>query len=125
SLSGAWLSRLAAEYFPRHRTLIWSISTKTPVFVRLPGGTAVALLDDVLSAETEMRIHSTTSDAEHELVIATSFEDDDSRHNVDLESCSEREWIVVQTRNSMYDLIVLSGDTGAVMIRGGELFKEF
>ena len=72
-----------------------------------------------------MKLHSTTSDAENSLVIATSFEADDGAHDLHLESCSELEWIVVRTRNSTYDLIVVSGDTGAVMVRGGQLLKEF
>lgn len=72
-----------------------------------------------------MKLHSTTSDADNALLIATSFEADDGAHDLHLESCSELEWIVVRTRNSTYDLIVVSGDTGAVMVRGGQLFKEF
>jgi hypothetical protein len=44
---------------------------------------------------------------------------------IDLESCSELEWIVVRTRASVYDVIVLSGREGEVMIRGGRFFPEF
>ena len=44
---------------------------------------------------------------------------------VRLASCSELEWITVRTRRSSYDVIVLSGDTGEVMVRGGSLFPEF
>ena len=42
-----------------------------------------------------------------------------------LDSCPELEWIIVRTDRSLYDVIVLSGDTGEVMIRGGERFPEF
>ena len=44
---------------------------------------------------------------------------------IPLESCAELESIVVRTRNSVYELIVLSANNGDVMLRGGELFPEF
>ena len=44
---------------------------------------------------------------------------------VELDSCPELEWITVKTSRSTYDVVVLSGDTGAVMVRGGSLFPEF
>ncbi|HEY7057673.1 MAG TPA: hypothetical protein VH458_14155 [Vicinamibacterales bacterium] len=44
---------------------------------------------------------------------------------VSLESCSEFEWIIVRTRHSLYDLIVLSGREGSVLVRGGRLFPCF
>ena len=49
-------------------------------------------------------------------------EPDDS---IQLEGCLEHEWIVVRTRRSVYDVIVLSSNTGDVMIRGGRFFPEF
>jgi len=44
---------------------------------------------------------------------------------VELDSCLELDWITVKTSRSTYDVVVLSGDTGAVMVRGGGLFPEF
>jgi hypothetical protein len=44
---------------------------------------------------------------------------------VELDFCPELEWITVKTLRSTYDVVVLSGDTGAVMVRGGTLFPEF
>ena len=44
---------------------------------------------------------------------------------IDLESCSELDWVVVKTRSSVYDVIVLSGREGEVVIRGGRFFPEF
>lgn len=44
---------------------------------------------------------------------------------IHLESCPELEWITVRTFRSTYDIVVLSGDTGAVMVRGGKFFPEF
>jgi hypothetical protein len=44
---------------------------------------------------------------------------------IQLDSCSVFQWIVVTTRQSVYDIIVLSGDAGKVMVRGGCFFPEF
>jgi len=44
---------------------------------------------------------------------------------IQLDSCRAFEWIVVTTRGSVYDLVVLPGDGGAVMVRGGRFFPEF
>jgi hypothetical protein len=44
---------------------------------------------------------------------------------VELDSCPELDWITVTTSRSTYDVVVLSGDTGAVMVRGGRLFPKF
>jgi hypothetical protein len=42
-----------------------------------------------------------------------------------LESCSALDWITVRTLQSAYDVIVLAGGAGDVMIRGGRLFPQF
>ena len=44
---------------------------------------------------------------------------------VELDACPDLTWITVTTCNSAYDVVVLSGDTGDVMVRGGSLFPEF
>jgi len=76
-----------------------------------------------------MKPCSTTPDEERvALLMATPSADlaaAETSHDGRLDSCSELEWIVVRTRNSTYEIIVLSGDTGDVMVRGGEFFKEF
>jgi len=62
------------------------------------------------------------------LAVALPFEDlaavprDDS---IQLDSCPQFQWILMRTRRSVYDLIVLSGKAGEVMIRGGSFFPEF
>lgn len=45
--------------------------------------------------------------------------------SVELEACPELAWITVKTSRSTYDVVVLDGDTGEVMVRGGRLFPEF
>jgi hypothetical protein len=42
-----------------------------------------------------------------------------------LDSCPELEWITVKTQRSSYDIVVLSGESGAVAVRGGAFFPEF
>jgi hypothetical protein len=42
-----------------------------------------------------------------------------------LDSCPELEWITVKTRRSIYDIVTLSGESGAVAVRGGEFLPEF
>ena len=42
-----------------------------------------------------------------------------------LDSCPELEWITVKTQRSLYDIVVLSGESGAVVVRGGAFIPEF
>ena len=44
---------------------------------------------------------------------------------IQINSCPALEWIVVRTLNSVYDVIVLSGNAGEVLVRGGRFFPEF
>ncbi len=53
--------------------------------------------------------------------LATPPPDDTIR----LGSCPQFQWILVRTHRSVYDVIVLSGDAGEVMIRGGSFFPDF
>lgn len=61
------------------------------------------------------------------LAVAMPFEELAARSSdaVQLDSCPAFERIVVTTRRSVYDIIVLSGDAGEVMIRGGRFFPDF
>ena len=45
--------------------------------------------------------------------------------SIDLGSCAAPETIVVTTRASVYELIVLRGDEPDVLVRGGRHFTEF
>jgi hypothetical protein len=49
----------------------------------------------------------------------------DPGDDIELESCGDFDWIVVTTRGSVYDVIVLSGGRGEVLVRGGRFFPEF
>ena len=57
----------------------------------------------------------------------TAFEDwmDPLDDAIQLDSCRAFDWVVVQTGSSVYDLIVLPGDAGNVLVRGGRFLPEF
>ena len=62
------------------------------------------------------------------LVVATVFDQlaaPPPAETIRLESCSPLDWIVVKTRQNVYDIIVLSGESGEVLVRGGGFFPEF
>jgi hypothetical protein len=42
-----------------------------------------------------------------------------------LASCRQFETIVVNTRRSVYEIVVLQGTTGDILVRGGRDFPEF
>jgi hypothetical protein len=62
------------------------------------------------------------------LVVAVPLEDQATPQPdeaIQLDSCPAFQWIVVRTRQSVYEIFVLSGDAGEVMVRGGRYFPEF
>ena len=42
-----------------------------------------------------------------------------------LDSCPELEWITVKTQRSIYDIVVLDGESGKVAVRGGTFLPEY
>ena len=44
---------------------------------------------------------------------------------IHFDSCAPRETLVVSTGSSVYELIVLPGAQGAVLVRGGRHFPDF
>ena len=42
-----------------------------------------------------------------------------------LKSCTPSETILVQTRSSIYEMIVVRGDRGEVLVRGGKMLPDF
>jgi hypothetical protein len=44
---------------------------------------------------------------------------------IDIRSCTPSEIIVVKTGSSVYELTVVSGDCGEVLVRGGKHFAKF
>jgi hypothetical protein len=54
----------------------------------------------------------------------TAHHEDVSRMSIHIDSCAERETLVITTGSSVYELIVLQDD-GDVLVRGGRQFTEF
>jgi hypothetical protein len=48
-----------------------------------------------------------------------------TREAIHLDECSDADFIVVTTRTSVYELVVLRGEKGEVLVRGGNQFPEF
>ena len=48
-----------------------------------------------------------------------------SDETIQVDSCAPFETLVVKTSNSVYEVIVLSGRDGEVLVRGGRFFPEF
>jgi hypothetical protein len=45
--------------------------------------------------------------------------------SIQIESCAARETIVLNTRSSVYELVVLDGAQGHIEVRGGSHFPKF
>jgi len=43
---------------------------------------------------------------------------------INVDSCAAQETILITTRSSVYELVVLRGDLGDVLVRGGRHFTE-
>ena len=48
----------------------------------------------------------------------------DWNNGVQIEHMGKLTTLAVQTRNSVYEITILNGDTGEVLVRGGEFFPE-
>jgi hypothetical protein len=57
--------------------------------------------------------------------LSTARHDELANDAVCLGRCQPGEKLVVQTCNSTYELIVLRGDKGEVLVRGGQKFPTF
>ena len=44
---------------------------------------------------------------------------------VQINACSPLDHLVVETKNSVYDIVVVSPNDGDVLVRGGRLFPDF
>ena len=57
--------------------------------------------------------------------MAHRQEENRTAMSIDFGACAVRDTLVVTTRTSVYELIVLRGDEGDVLVRGGSHFTEF
>ena len=58
-------------------------------------------------------------------VSVDSWAERDWNDGIQIDACPALEHIEVRTLNSAYEVIVLEGGAGEVLIRGGRLFPEF
>jgi hypothetical protein len=80
------------------------------------------------STRQKMKPPTTPGTVSDPIVVATALDElatFATGHHIQLKSCAALERIIVRTRNSVYEVIVLSGDTGEVMVRGGRFLAEF
>ena len=48
-----------------------------------------------------------------------------STTSIDITSCAASETVLVKTKSSVYELVVLRGNCGEVLVRGGSRFERF
>jgi hypothetical protein len=58
-------------------------------------------------------------------VCLNSASPGDKAMSICIDACAAQETIVVTTRSSVYRLVVLRGNRGEVLVRGGSHFTEF
>jgi hypothetical protein len=68
---------------------------------------------------------SGTSSERRVSVSLDSWTSHDWSNGIQINTCLPLEPIFVRTRNSAYEVIVMCGDTGDVLIRGGGLLPQF
>lgn len=44
---------------------------------------------------------------------------------IQIDACSQLDHVVVETKNSVYDIVVVSSKDGRVLVRGGRMFPDF
>ena len=58
-------------------------------------------------------------------VCLDSASQGDKTMSICIDACAAQETICVTTRSSVYELVILIGDRGDVLVRGGRYFTEF
>jgi hypothetical protein len=81
-----------------------------------------------LGIKTNMEMSENTTSAETTLVPTGAILDHWSRqewdNGVQIEQMQELESLAVRTQNSVYEIVILSGHQGEVLIRGGQFFPQ-
>ena len=66
--------------------------------------------------------------AEHESIpggaILDKWSEDPWTNGVQVDRMEDMEKLVVQTRNSLYEITVIDGRSGEILVRGGQFFPE-
>src|SRR5262245_16222474 len=80
------------------------------------------------NAVSQQQEHQSTAYEGSETMMGTTIESwlrRASADAIDLGACQPSERIIVKTRGSIYELIVVAGRAGEVLVRGGRFFPEF
>jgi hypothetical protein len=57
--------------------------------------------------------------------VLDAWSDDEWTNGIQLDQIAELETLAVRTKNSVYEITVLCGRTGEVLVRGGQYFPEW
>src|SRR5438128_11756470 len=100
--------------------------TRDAVLVLRTGRTAMTSVSTALKDDLRRRLTSGDENSSAPVVLAFDHRAlPPSSDAICLDSCEQFEKIFVNTRHSVYELIVLHGDIGDVLVRGGSKFPEF
>ena len=56
--------------------------------------------------------------------ILDNWSEDPWKNGVQVDRMEDMEKLVVQTRNSLYEIIIIDGRSGEILVRGGQFFPE-
>ena len=56
--------------------------------------------------------------------VLDKWSDDPWSNGVQVDQMEDMETLVVRTRNSLYEIVVIDGPSGEILVRGGQFFPE-
>ena len=56
--------------------------------------------------------------------ILDNWSEDPRKNGVQVDRMEDMEKLVIQTRNSLYEIIIIDGRSGEILVRGGQFFPE-
>jgi len=56
--------------------------------------------------------------------VLDNWSEDPWKNGVQVDRMEDMEKLVVQTRNSLYEIIIIDGRSGEILVRGGQFFPE-
>jgi hypothetical protein len=56
--------------------------------------------------------------------VLDNWFDDPSTNGVQVDRMEDMEKLVIRTRNSLYEIIIIDGRSGEILVRGGQFFPE-
>jgi hypothetical protein len=60
----------------------------------------------------------------HPGAVLDNWSDDPWANGVQVDRMEDMEKLVVETRNSLYEIIIIDGRCGEILVRGGQFFPE-